>query len=273
MNNRPVYYMQTDNRWKKINYSAKGESTTIGASGCGPTSMAMVIATWVDPSVNPVTTCNWSLSHGYKAKNQGTFYTYFKPQAKEYGIKAYQLNPSNIYGNSISEYHQKAWDEIQKGNFVIACMGKGKWTSSGHFVLWYATSGNDVLINDPASTKEDRHKASFDIFKKQVKYYFVCENPNDIEKINQEQEQEEQAMTVDERNEFIGYLNKLGDRVTKLENPMIYDYIDDNMPFWAKPTIQKLVDKGLLIGDETGLGLTYDLLKLLVILDRTNLFN
>ena len=35
----------------------------------------------------------------------------------------------------------------------------------------------------------------------------------------------------------------------------------------------KLVNKGLLKGDENGLGLTHDLMKLLVILDRANLFD
>ena len=27
---------------------------------------------------------------------------------------------------------------------------------------------------------------------------------------------------------------------------MIYNYVDNNLPEWARPTIQKLVDKGLL---------------------------
>jgi len=43
--NKPVSYLQTDPKWKNHNYSAKGESKTIGSSGCGPTAAAMVIAT------------------------------------------------------------------------------------------------------------------------------------------------------------------------------------------------------------------------------------
>ena len=42
---KPVSYLQTDARWKTHNYSAKGESKTIGSSGCGITAAAMVIAT------------------------------------------------------------------------------------------------------------------------------------------------------------------------------------------------------------------------------------
>ena len=264
---RPVWYMQTDSKWKKVDYSAKGESTTIGASGCGPTCMAMVIATWIDPSVTPVTTCKWSLENGYKAKNQGTYYSYFKPQGKVYGINTYQLTPSNIYGKTDSEYHNKAKAEVDKGNFVIACMGKGRWTSSGHFVLWYANDGKNVLLNDPYSKASNRNKANFDYFKSQVKYYFVCEKPESV--LENEKQEVDVEMTLEEKRAF----ENLVERVIKLENSnMIYNYIDSNMPTWAKPTIIKLVNKGLLAGTEEGLGLTMDLMRLLVILDRANMF-
>ncbi len=55
--------------------------------------------------------------------------------------------------------------------------------------------------------------------------------------------------------------------------PMIYNYIDNNMPEWARPTIQKLVDKGFLKGDENGLNLTEEMLRLLVINDRAGLYD
>lgn len=69
-------------------------------------------------------------------------------------------------------------------------------------------------------------------------------------------------------------LNALKGRVDKLENKMIYNYLDDNMPSWAVPTIQKLVGKGILQGNEHGeLGLTDELLRMLVINDRAGLYN
>lgn len=66
---------------------------------------------------------------------------------------------------------------------------------------------------------------------------------------------------------------ELNERLEKVENPMIYDYIDDNMPEWARPTITKLVNKGFLKGDSEGkLGLTYDLMRLLIINDRAGIY-
>lgn len=89
-------------------------------------------------------------------------------------------------------------------------------------------------------------------------------------------ESEDIPMTQQERtkfNELVGIVDKLADRITKLESPMIYNYIDKNMPEWARPTVQKLVDKGILKGDENGLHLTDGDLKQLVINDRAGLYD
>ncbi len=57
------------------------------------------------------------------------------------------------------------------------------------------------------------------------------------------------------------------------ESAVVYNYIDENMPEYARPTIQKLVEKGLLKGNENGeLGLTNDLLRMLVINDRAGVY-
>ena len=55
---------------------------------------------------------------------------------------------------------------------------------------------------------------------------------------------------------------------------MVYNYIDENMPDWAKPTVQKLIDKGALKGDEKGkLMLTGTMLRLFVIHDRMGVYD
>lgn len=58
------------------------------------------------------------------------------------------------------------------------------------------------------------------------------------------------------------------------ESEMIYNYIDENMPEWARPTIQKLVHKGLLKGNEKGeLELNDTMLKIFVVNDRAGIYN
>ena len=87
---------------------------------------------------------------------------------------------------------------------------------------------------------------------------------------------EDNAMTREEKakfNELVNVVSALQATIDKLANPMIYNYIDKNMPEWARPTIQKLVDKGILQGDENGLGLTYSDLRYLVWNDRAGLYD
>ena len=183
MNKKPVLYLQTDPRWKNVSYSAPGESTTIGRAGCGPTCAAMLLTTLTGKEITPVDTCAWSLAHGYKAKGQGTYYAYFKPQFAAYGIGADQLSWTKTYGKPDSEIHDRAFEMLKEGYYLIACMGKGLWTSSGHFVVaWW--QDDKVRILDPASTKDSRVNGDIETFRSQVKYYFWV----DARKYNEEDE-------------------------------------------------------------------------------------
>ncbi len=177
MNTRPVSYLQTDPRWGSLDYSARGEKTNIAVSGCGPTALAMVLATWVDPKITPKSECAWALAHGYKAPHQGTYYGYFAPAAKRFGLTCKMLNGVTLYGKPDSPYHAQAKAAVDRGDLVIACMGRGLWTSSGHFVLVWNISGNVVSINNPASTRAVRTQGDYSVFKRQVKYYFVVQRP------------------------------------------------------------------------------------------------
>lgn len=58
----------------------------------------------------------------------------------------------------------------------------------------------------------------------------------------------------------------------KKANAKVYDRVQD-CPEWAKDTVQRLVNKGFLQGDENGkLGLTEELMRVLVINDRAHLY-
>lgn len=174
MNKQPVLYMQTDPKWKDKPYQTTGETATIGGSGCGPTCAAMLIETLTGKTFTPLDACNWAMKKGYKAKGQGTYYSYFEPQFKAFNLKCERLNGANIYGNKASSVHKKAFDLLEQGYYLIACMGKGLWTSSGHFVVVWWCDGW-VYINDPASKASVRVNGNMDTFKSQVKYYWAID--------------------------------------------------------------------------------------------------
>lgn len=84
------------------------------------------------------------------------------------------------------------------------------------------------------------------------------------------------------KNEIIGGLNmtqyeELSEKIAQMQgkldriNTFKYNYMDENMPAWARPSVQKLMDKGYLKGSG-GLDLTYDMLRIITILDRAGAF-
>lgn len=95
--------------------------------------------------------------------------------------------------------------------------------------------------------------------------------------------EEDEEMTAEEKTKFNALVNAVSNLTVKVDNltaiinsltgKMIYAWVDDNMPEWARPTIQKLMDKGYLKGDEEGkLNLNDEMLRTFVILDRAGAF-
>lgn len=85
--------------------------------------------------------------------------------------------------------------------------------------------------------------------------------------------QETEELTLTQYEELKTLLSNIDERLKKIENPMVYNYIDSNMPDWAIPTVTKLVNKGVLKGDGDGLDLTEELMRVLVINDRAGIYD
>ena len=179
---KPVDYKQYDSKWGSLPYAVDGEKSTIKSAGCGPTALANVLAAIVSPYIDPVTLASWARQHNYKVKASGTSYSFFVPCAAAYGVKVRRINTVNIYGKPTSTYHAQILSELMDGNWVIACMGKGNWTSSGHYITVYGYQNGKVYINDPGSAKASRACNTWELFKSQVKFYWVVEVPESIKK-------------------------------------------------------------------------------------------
>lgn len=177
MNKKPVDYKQTDPRWAKKPYRVPGETATIGGSGCGPTCAAMVIETLTGQTYTPVDACAWSVAHGYKALNQGTYYGYFRPQLAAFGVECRQLLGSRLNRQPDHPIHDQVRQYLQEGYYVIALMGPGTWTSGGHFVLLWGWD-DKVRINDPASSKDKRLNGDPDTFCLEARNYWLVDARN-----------------------------------------------------------------------------------------------
>ena len=86
-------------------------------------------------------------------------------------------------------------------------------------------------------------------------------------------ESEEEIMSK-EYTELKAEIAKLQADVNKLNSKMIYNYVDDNMPPWARPAVQAAMDCGAIQGDEKGrLGLSYKDLRAICREYRCGLYN
>ena len=240
MNKRPVSYLQTDGRWRDKPYRVTGEKSTIGSAGCGPSCAAMVISTLTGKTVTPVDTCDWSIRHGYKALNQGTYYSYFVPQLKAYGIQCKQMLGSRILNQPQHPIHEQVKQYLSQGYYAIALMGPGTWTKSGHFVLVWDWDSK-VRINDPASTRAERLNGDPDTFRREVRMYWLV----DAREFNKED-----------------------------EAVVTYKYLKD-IPEKFRPIINALMTAGIIQGDgsdHTGNGdvinLTHEQVRTLVFVYR-----
>ncbi|GCD10609.1 C39 family peptidase [Clostridium tagluense] len=162
-NKRPVMYLQNDDRWGWIRYSSRGDSSqTIGSSGCGTTSMAMVLATLVDRNITPKETSADALANGYRTANEGTDWSYFAHVAKKYNLRFKQTESVN-----------EMLEAVKNGAYAVLSMQPPTFTRYGHFICAYDYDGNVVSVNDPASMARTNQTWNPSVFRNECGQCFI----------------------------------------------------------------------------------------------------
>lgn len=137
-----TYYNQKDSRWGNKIY---GGQDSIAVYGCGPTTLAMLVSSFTNQTVLPSDMAKWAADKGYWSAGSGTKHEFILEGAKAFGFQA----------KSFRKYTKKdVLAELSSGHILVALMGPGHLTSSGHFIIIYDYwSGSKVSIADPASLK------------------------------------------------------------------------------------------------------------------------
>lgn len=139
-----VYYSQTDPTWKDTQFCGRSDGT-IGSSGCGVTSMAMVISTLSNTTVTPLDTMAEAYDIGYCGYGiVGTSASYFLDVAHDYELTVTTLTKD-------SNGKEKALQTLRNGGLIIANVGSNSpFTTGGHYiVIRRIASGRMVYVGDP----------------------------------------------------------------------------------------------------------------------------
>ena len=133
-----TYYSQLDSRWRYNMYSSiRDTSQTIGTSGCGPTSAAMVVSS-IKGNITPDTMASLYTQYGYRSANQGTYWSAFKWTADVFDIgysECYKLDD--------------AVAKLKDNHYIIASCNQGLFTYGGHFIVLVGVEGDYIKVYDP----------------------------------------------------------------------------------------------------------------------------
>ncbi len=132
-----VYYNQGEEPWREMPFGPD----EIGGYGCGPTSMAMVVSTLTDQTVDPGQMAQWAYENGYCAPGSGSYHSIVEGTARAYGLKAESQRGID---------KETLLSMLAEGNLFVALMTRGHFTNGGHFiVLRGVTMDGQVLVGDP----------------------------------------------------------------------------------------------------------------------------
>nr|DAL21443.1 MAG TPA_asm: peptidase [Caudoviricetes sp.] len=133
-----TYYSQLDSRWRYNMYSSiRDTSQTIGTSGCGPTSSAMVVSS-IKGNITPDRMAELYVKYGYRSSNQGTYWSAFKWTADVFNIgysECYKLDD--------------AVAKLKDNHYIIASCNQGLFTYGGHFIVLTGVEGDYIKVYDP----------------------------------------------------------------------------------------------------------------------------
>lgn len=133
-----TYISQIDSRWRYYSYTSTGNSSqTIGSSGCGVASAAMIIDS-IKGYVDIRTLADVFVENGYRSANNGTYWSAYRAVADEFDIDYAETS-----------YLDRAIELLQSDYYIIASCGNGLFTTGGHYIVIYGIEGNTLKIYDP----------------------------------------------------------------------------------------------------------------------------
>ena len=149
-------FLQWDPMWGYETYG----SGCIGQIGCGPSCLAMAgYYLTGEERFNPKAVAEFSEENGYYASGYGSSWTLISEGGEELGLSVQEL----------PLVQQKLVDTLEEGTPIILAMGKGDFTSAGHYVVLTGVENGLFHINDPNSRVRSRMLWSYNQLEGQIR--------------------------------------------------------------------------------------------------------
>ena len=150
-------FLQWDPRW---GYRSYGSDSCIGLAGCGPTCLSMALYYLTrDDKLTPDKIADYSMENGYYVDGTGTAWALMEDVPKLYGISVTKLGADESNIRAV----------LDNGGVVICSVGRGEFTTSGHYILIYGYDSEGLLINDPNCVARSKQKWVFGDIRWQIK--------------------------------------------------------------------------------------------------------
>lgn len=156
-------FMQWDKRWGYINYG----NDVAGITGCGPVCLSMCAYYLTgDESYSPDKMIKFAIDEGYCVYGNGTSWELFSKGAVDLGFDVTEIGLDK----------DRVINNLEVGNPIVAIMGEGDFTTSGHFIVFSGTENGLIKVNDPNSYQRSELLWEFDDIKDQIKNLWVIRN-------------------------------------------------------------------------------------------------
>lgn len=149
-------FLQWDKRWGYTEYN----KNFMALSGCGPTavSMAAVYLTG-DLSLSPKKIAEFSEENGYCSAGNGTCWTLMSEGCGKLGLNA----------EEIPLVRGLIFEKLENGQPIICHVGKGDFTTTGHYIVFTGIKDGKIRVNDPNSIKNSDKLWDYEDIKDQIR--------------------------------------------------------------------------------------------------------
>ena len=149
-------FLQWDPMWGYEKYGGK----MMAISGCGPTCLAMVgYYLTGQETMNPLTVAEFAEDNGYYARGYGSSWTLISEGAQKLGLTVQEL----------PLVKKKMVSALEAGNPIILSLGKGDFTSTGHYIVLTGWDGEAFTVNDPNSRQLSKQTWTYEQLEGQIR--------------------------------------------------------------------------------------------------------